>query len=1199
MKRIGLFVVSALLLTLSAGLMGIEEPHRMQGKNLDLSFTPYLSPAPFAKKMRVLIFTSYRSGSGRYAQELANRFDLEHGIVLVHAGKLVGANSGATRLEDYLNTKWDAFVFLQDTPTGLLKKDYPKLYAMMLVQIVREGAGLVMADYEDPAVLKEKNFLPDFKARSAAPLKAKYYRIGKGLGVQLQGFDMPSPKHRKRYGYSRRSDAQVLPYSEDWKNEYDNRFRILGEQLLTVTRKIPEALTLTRKGNTLSLKGKFAPGSQLCLTVKGFGDTHKIYNGKAVSRNFTLPALPPGKYFLTALVRKDGKAVNFAGRTFEIRENKANCITSITFKDYANDVGKLISGKVNSVGGGKLIMRLRDTQRRILMQKNLPADGSFSFKVESWMPSMMTLEASLMKGNKEVSRKYDYCNRIIRRWDMFEFSAWGHAYNHMGVHNLNYRLAEEGMTSLMMPGYTMKHSPWGLQPYPIHSAHVFDGIPGKSPKECFFSDARRKRLTDRFKSHGPEFKVGMRIVSLGDEVQEHYGCMAPGCLKEYRNFLNRKYKGDLARLNKNWGTKYKSWDQVTVSNIPEKNNGKDLEKYMKVFAGDMYRMNFMHLRPHYVNWLKKSKVPIPKAISLISVSWKADPRAKRFWQNMFIDQEAGSFLAGNYARWIDRQDFKSYAYSETNRFLRDYFRKIDPYTLAGMEGSGSIDLLSHGDRQPATQGWMGNYQENNHNNLMNEVTRSITPNNYISNSWVGYTPSPSMLCDRVWNELFRRPAMIMFYTTTGDGMPSYQGILRADLSLFPAAGEMLRQTKKLRQGLGTSMIRSISINDPVAILYSYPSSVFGARVRGGDSFDYGRLSHNAAIYMALNMGYSFRYVTVDRLMNGKDSLKDFKVLILPHTSALSDEMLEKLEEFVREGGSVIADIRTGIMDEHLIVRKNNPWEKVAGIKRNAITPAKSMLLTPSFTAGVKSQMDAGVALGTGTARAAAADGTPGWIIHKYGKGQVLTLNFPFQDMGGVENLPAGYKAILEDAFKVVGKVPEVKLAGKKVYDIRRGEWQNGDMRILGFKGRPGAKKTLQVTLPKARYVYSIDREKDLGKVKTFAVPIAPPKPEFFVVTSKPLPPVTVKVPAKVKMGSTFAVTFQVKGMKGERPVRIVFERDGKKIDLQTIRESSCKGSGAVRELFRVALNEKPGKYAIRFTDIYTGKTSIHPIAIVK
>ena len=1010
---------------------------------------------------------------------------------------------------------------------------------------------------------------------------------------------MKDPSWRNKYGYSRRTPALTIPYTEDWRSEYDDRFRILGEQMLAVTKKALPALDLSVNGNKAVLNGELSSGSTLSLTVTGYGDTYKLYEGKGRSGSFALPALPPGKYFLTALVKKNGKAENFASKTFVIAGDKENAITSISFKDYANDVGKTISGKISYIGGDKLVIRLRDTQRRILMSKTLPADGSFSFKVESWMPSMMTLEASLMKGGKEIDRKYDYCNKIIRRWDMFEFSAWGHAYTRMGVHNLNYRLAELGLTSLMMPGYSMKHSPWGLQPYPVHSAHVFDSIPGTNPNACYFSDARRKALVKRFDPHKNHYKVGMRIISLGDEVQEHYGCMAPGCLKEYRNFLNRKYKGDLAALNKNWKTAYTSWDEVTLSYIPEKNNGKDLEKYLNAYDGDGNRARWNHHLPHYVPWLKKAN-----DISLISKTWNDKNRrvhipARKFWKNMFIDQEAGSYLAGNYGRWVDRQDFKAYVYSESNRYMKEFFQKIDPYILAGMEGTGGVDFVSHADRMVATQAWMGNYAESNYNNLMNEVHRSISPDNYITNSWVGYTPNINMLCDRVWNEIFRRPTMIMFYTTTGDGMPSYQGIVRADLSTFPAAGEMIRQTKKLREGLGSSLIRSKAKNDPVAILYSYPSGAFGARVREGASFDYARLSHNSAINMAIDLGYSFRYVTNSRLADGRDKLQDFKVLILPRSCAISDALLKDIEKFVRNGGSVIADVRTGIMDEHLNTRNTALWEKISGTRRSSITPARSVLLAPAFTDGVKCQMDAGVTADKGKAFAKAADGTCGWILNKYGKGQVLTLNFPFQDLPAVAKLPAAYKDILEKAFGYVGSVPGVTVNGQKFYGIRRGEWKNGDMLIMAFKGRPSAASTMKVTLPEAAYVYSIDREKNLGKVTEFAMPIAPPKPEFFVVTAKPLPAVAVKVPARVKKGTTFAVTFEVKGMKGERPVRIAFERNGKAVDLQNVRESSCNGSKPVKVYFRTALNEAPGKYTIRFTDIYTGKTTIHPISVVK
>ena len=1197
------FVVASLcMLAGYAGILnGVEEIHKRG--NYETPHTKWLSPTPFSQKPRVLFFTTYRSGAGRYAEEMRERFDLDYQQVLVHRGKIVGDSAGAARLEDLLNLSWDAFVFFEDSPTRILT-EYPKLYSMMLFKIVRDGTGLILVDYEDDKMLKDKNRLDAPSIAEQPPVKASYYKIGKGRGVQLQGFDMTDKKYRTLYAYGRSTEALVLPYREGWRDDYDAMFRNIGENLLWVMKKSLPPLTLSSDTRQITISGEMPDHAALSLNVAGGGDRCTILKDVAFSgkQQLTkkLPELVPGKYYVNALVRTGAKSCTFAAKTLIIPENKAGAIEKIVFDDglYAGDIGQKIKGAVFFRGSGKVKLKLRDIERRILLEESLSAAGNqaeFAITVKDWMPSMMTLEISLYDKGKEISRKYEYCNRIIRRPRMFEFSAWGHPYTHNGVHDLNRRLAELGLTTLMMPGTNVKHSPYGMQDYQLNSAHVFDTIPGSNPNNCFFSEARRKRLTGRFQNRTAAYKVGLRLVSLGDEVQEHYGCFAPGCLKEYREFLKRKYKGNLSRLNKNWKTEFSSWDEVGLSGIPEKNNGKDLEKYITLFMGDGTRARWNHLLPHYVSWIKAGTSS--HSISDVTRTYTKSPAAKRFWDNMFIDQEAGSFLAGNYPRWIDRQDFKSYAYSETNRFLKEYFHRIDPGILAGVEGTGGIDFLSHADRMADTQAWMGNYAECNYNNLMNEVTRSITPDDYISNSWVGYTTSPAMLCDRVWNEMFRRPSMIMFYTTTGDGMPSYHGIVRPDFSLFPAAGEMLRQTRKLREGLGTSLLRSKSVNDPVAILYSYPSAAFGARVHHGETFDYARLSHNGVMSMILSLGYSFRYVTNTRLENGTDDLNQYKVLFLPRACALSDALAEKIKLFVRNGGTVAADIRAGIMDEFLNLRNPGAFDRIAGIRRKAVLPAvsRSCDLIPG---DMKLHMEPGIALAGGKASCISEDSIPALIVSHYGKGRFITLNFPFQELPSMEKAPAELRSFLRNILAELPPHPYFT-AGKNnasCYDLRRGEWQNGDMRILGVKSSPGMKKELRAHLPGQAYVFAVDGEKSYGRVSSFVFPITPPKPEFFILTDKPLPEISVSVPEKVKRGSTLTVVYTVRGMKGERPLRLSYERNGKPVDLQSVREV-CANDTIQQAHFRIALNEAPGNYTVTARDIYTGKTTVFPLEI--
>jgi hypothetical protein len=1165
--------------------------------------TKWLSPTPFEKKPRVLFFSTYIAGAGRYAVEMSERFDLDHQLVLVFKGKIVGGNSGAARLEDLLNQQWDAFVFFEDSPTKLLAK-YPKLYSTLLFKIVRDGAGLILVDYEDAKVLKPKNKMKSPAIEPQKPLKATYYKIGKGRGVQLQGFDLSAPEYRNRYSYGRSGKALVLNYKEGWRDDYDAMFRNIGENLLWVMKKQLPALKVVADTKQVTVGGKMPSDAKLNVNIVGYGDCYSLmknmpFNNKK-QLTVKLPNLVPGKYYVNAVVRSKGKGYTFAAETLNIPKNITGDINKITFvnNDYAGDVGQKIKGLVYFSGKGNVVIRLRDTQRRILAEMPLKArkgEAPFSFEIKDWMPSMMTLEASLYNGGKEISRKYEYCNRIIRRPRMFEFSVWGDKYNQNGIHDLNCRLAELGLTTLMMPGVNVKHSPYGLQDYQLYSAHVFDTIPGNNPKNCFFSEARRKRLTDRFKKKEDSYKVGLRLVSLGDEVQEHYGCFAPGCLKEYRDFLKRKYKGDLGRLNRNWKTSFKSWSEVGLSRIPEKHQGKDLQKYITMFMGDGTRARWNHLMPHYVKWIKAGSSS--HDISDVTRTYAKSSVAKRFWDKMFIDQEAGSFMAGNYARWVDRQDFKSYAYSECSRFLKDYFKGIDPYILAGAEGTGGVDFVSHADRMVDTQAWMGNYSECNYYNLMNEVSRSISPDDYISNSWVGYTTSPAMLCDRVWNEMFRRPAMIMFWTATGHGMPSYNGIVRPDLSVFTAAGEMLRQTKKMREGLGTSLLRSKSVNDPVAILYSYPSSAFGARVRHGETFDYARFSHNSVMDMIMSLGFSFRYVTNTRLENGKDNLAQYKVLILPRSCAVSNDLAKKINDFVRNGGTVIADIRAGIMDEHLNLRQPSAFDQAAGIRRKKVLPAVCEALKPSISDS-KQHLESGIELAGGKAFRKTEQGIPALIVNCYGKGMFVTLNFPFSELPKMRNAPQELRQLLLDAFS---KVPArtvftLKNTGAPCWNLRRGEWKNGDMLILGVKSKPGKKKRIHAVIPAPLYVFSIDGEKSYGKVSSFDFQITPPKPEFFVLSTKPLPEITVSMPKTVKRGSTLTVTYTVKGMKGERPLRLAYERDGKPLDIQTVQEVSANNT-LQQAHFRIALNELPGKYTVTARDVYTGKTTVFPITI--
>jgi len=211
-------------------------------------------------------------------------------------------------------------------------------------------------------------------------------------------------------------------------------------------------------------------------------------------------------------------------------------------------------------------------------------------------------------------------------------------------------------------------------------------------------------------------------------------------------------------------------------------------------------------------------------------------------------------------------------------------------------------------------------------------------------------------------------------------------------------------------------------------------------------------------------------------------------------------------------------------------------------------------------------------------------------VNHYGEGKFLTLNFPFQQLPAL-SADSSLSKTIEPLF---GSLPAHTTfanaeTGKKVYNLRRVVWKNGDMRIMGIKNLTGGKRACRATLPKEEYVFNLNTEKALGKVSSFDFTIDPPMPEFFILTDRPLPEVTYSVPKSAKRGSTISITYSVRGMKGERPLLLSFEKDGKVLDLYT-KVEVCANTDKRETRFRIALNDSPGKYAIVARDVYTGGT---------
>ncbi|MGW8179566.1 MAG: beta-galactosidase trimerization domain-containing protein, partial [bacterium] len=123
----------------------------------------------------------------------------------------------------------------------------------------------------------------------------------------------------------------------------------------------------------------------------------------------------------------------------------------------------------------------------------------------------------------------------------------------------------------------------------------------------------------------------------------------------------------------------------------------------------------------------------------------------------------------------------------------------------------------------------------------------------------------------------------------------------------------------------------------VAILYSQRTLSFWGVNEGNAAQDRGaRLDYFEGLYYALLQGrHLFDFVHEDNL--DKDTLKDYRALILPNVAFLSDHQCEQLRAYVNSGGCLLATYETSLYNEWGDRRSNFGLGDLLGVEVAGLT----------------------------------------------------------------------------------------------------------------------------------------------------------------------------------------------------------------------------------------------------------------------
>jgi beta-galactosidase len=209
--------------------------------------------------------------------------------------------------------------------------------------------------------------------------------------------------------------------------------------------------------------------------------------------------------------------------------------------------------------------------------------------------------------------------------------------------------------------------------------------------------------------------------------------------------------------------------------------------------------------------------------------------------------------------------------------------------------------------------------------LTGDLARSLKHSNYLVtetnaqtigwDSRTQYPPYPGQLRLAVYAHLAAGANMVAYWHWSslhyGQEM-FWKGVLSHDLETNRTYAEVSRVASELKR-IGPQLVNLAKQND-VAIVFSADSANAIGYMPFSDHVDYATVLRQ--MYDAL---YSLN-VEADIVPAASGNLSRYKVVLVPPLYSASDEILQQIAEYIRNGGHAVIAFKSGFADQHSTVR---------------------------------------------------------------------------------------------------------------------------------------------------------------------------------------------------------------------------------------------------------------------------------------
>lgn len=1118
----------------------------------------------------------------REGMEFAQRFDCQLTPVLTYNAQLLGATDpytsrcpGTSReaKEKELRAKTEEvydFYLVGNFRWSRL----PPEARYRILKAVKEGAGLVFVfspplEGELKKLLSKEREIPADYVLSGTPWRklsafegkeptelVKAYRLGKGRVVVLDYGPVRGATH-----YHDTCLTPRVEYDDPTWAEYECYHALLARAVVFAARKeqalqieefkgpskkvnlsqLPSPLlalkVVNESGKPREVKARVDVFNPLANWEAGREEEVKIPPPGAVVV-LPMPPVPEGKHFVLGRLLSGEGVLDWAWEVVEVEAPVGIEEAKLDKPSAAPGDEVRIEVKLSSTPPpeAKVALRAFDNFGRLLWREGREAqvDNSFTFVVPPRSGLLLRLWVTLEVGGRTWSRKLLRLPVPDRKTDDFLFVIWGH-----------------GSDYWVMRRFREQASKFGF-----HAVDLYY-IPGYTSEEV-----------DRFCRN--LFEANLAVIPY-----------------MWRFFYGGK---ELVRKPCLTDPNYRAKvvEQMTR-----------LAKVLRRYAPPAYTLgdeNF--LAPHGVDvcFSETCKADFRR---YLKERYRTIERLNRTWGTNFPSfdvigpitlSEAKEGKA--YANWAEHRMHMESVFSDIHQLAAEAIKAVDEGARVGFDGPGSTDSFHGYDWAKLLRHLrlLCTY----HSLPEVEIVRSLARPGTLLGSWYGGYISqrkPEMLRWLPWSMLLIGYNSAWYFSTT-----HAEGAFAPDLRPHEHFLWQLPEMWAIRNGIGKLIVNSRKKHDGVALLYSQPS-VHAATLFGG--LEGWREAHTGAILALRDLGVGFKYVSYrDLEERGAKALEGFKVLLLPLTQALSEAEANALREFVKGGGTIIADLRPGATNGVCRPVEEGMLSDLFGVRlgppqlcegKGTVNLRGRKILLPMV------RSDASVKATTAHA-SGKVNHIPLVLTNPFGKGRAVLLNFALASYAKLRGTKEGegFLAVLQALLEKAGVRPFVKLTspgGKPARMVEVGRFEGGEATyiILLRDYRAEGEWKGRVALPRPFFVCDMRSATPLGRRRSFSVSLRPGEAKAFSLLPYRPKALRIASPKIVNRGKDLTIKVDLsadKPVTGWHVITLTFYAPGGKYVRPLSRKLLYPREREAT--VRIAFNDPRGRWEVRALDIASG-----------